>query len=111
MADIRPFRALRYDTSKVKLADVVTQPYDKITPGMQNAYYEKSTANFVRFELADSSNPYDDARNFLAAVRASGVIRIEDRPALYLYEQGFTHPNAPQKKLRRRALITLCRLQ
>ena len=32
MARIFPFRGLRYNPAKVKLGDVVTQPYDKITP-------------------------------------------------------------------------------
>ena len=35
MADIHPFRALRYDLQKVSASQVVTQPYDKITPAMQ----------------------------------------------------------------------------
>ena len=39
MADIFPFQALRYDPSKVSPAEVVTQPYDKITPAMQDQYY------------------------------------------------------------------------
>ena len=44
MAEIRPFHALRFDSSKVKLADVLTQPYDKITPAMQDAYYRRESA-------------------------------------------------------------------
>ena len=39
MARVLPFSALRYDPAKVRLADVVTQPYDKITPEMQERYY------------------------------------------------------------------------
>jgi hypothetical protein len=34
MARIYPFRALRYNPSAVRLDDVVTQPYDKISPAM-----------------------------------------------------------------------------
>ena len=41
MAEIKAFHALRFDSSKVKLADVLTQPYDKITPAMQDAYYRR----------------------------------------------------------------------
>lgn len=32
MAHIVPFRALRYDPKRVTPSEVVTQPYDKITP-------------------------------------------------------------------------------
>ena len=51
MARIYPFRALRYDTSRVQMEDVVTQPYDKITPEMQQRYYEASPYNLIRVIL------------------------------------------------------------
>ena len=41
MAEIRPFRALHFNPSRIqKLGEVVTQPYDKITPEMQQRYYQ-----------------------------------------------------------------------
>src|SRR5690349_21710333 len=42
MAHIEPFRALRYDPARVALSQVATQPYDKITPEMQESYYASS---------------------------------------------------------------------
>src|SRR5271170_65566 len=51
MARIYPFRALRYNPSRVRIEDVVTQPYDKITPSMQQAYYQRSPHNLVRIIL------------------------------------------------------------
>ena len=51
MADIRPFRALRYDQQKVTAAQVVTQPYDKITQAMQGQYFDASPFNLVRIIL------------------------------------------------------------
>ena len=51
MAHIYPFRAWRYNPSAVRLEDVVTQPYDKITPAMQQAYYQRSPYNLVRIIL------------------------------------------------------------
>ena len=50
MAEIRPFRAYRYDTKRVRLEDVLTQPYDKITPEMQEQYYAKSPYNLIAIE-------------------------------------------------------------
>ena len=110
MAEIRPFRALRYDASKVRLAEVITQPYDKITPAMQQRYYGASAANFVRFELATEADPYASAREFLTRMRAQGTIRVEERPAFYVYEQEFAHPTEPGRRCSRRALIGLGRL-
>ena len=51
MAEIIPFKAFRYDPDQVKLEDVLTQPYDKITPEMQTKYYERSSHNLVRIIL------------------------------------------------------------
>jgi uncharacterized protein (DUF1015 family) len=51
MANIYPFRAWRYNPAAVRLNDVVTQPYDKITPAMQQAYYQSSPYNLVRIIL------------------------------------------------------------
>ena len=40
MAEISPFRALRYNPQRISdLAAVVTQPYDKISAEMQARYY------------------------------------------------------------------------
>ena len=52
MADVLPFRAFRYDPQRVSPAKVVTQPYDKITPAMQDMYYAASPYNLVQVILA-----------------------------------------------------------
>src|SRR5580692_8052509 len=57
MADILPFRAFRYANDQGKgpqrlsHAQVVTQPYDKITPALQDRYYAASPYNLVRIIL------------------------------------------------------------
>jgi uncharacterized protein (DUF1015 family) len=51
MANIQPFRAFRYDPQRVSPSQVVTQPYDKITPASQERYYEASPYNLVRIIL------------------------------------------------------------
>ena len=48
MADVQPFAALLYNSQTIKLADVVTEPYDKITPAMQEAYLKRHPNNIVR---------------------------------------------------------------
>ena len=51
MAIISPFRAWRYDPERVPVQQAVTQPYDKITPAMQESYYQASPYNLVRIIL------------------------------------------------------------
>ena len=65
MARIYPFRALRYDTARVKMEDVVTQPYDKITPEMQQRYYERSPYNLIRIILGKHEPDDTEPQEFL----------------------------------------------
>ena len=68
MARIYPFRAWRYNPSAVRLDDVVTQPYDKISPAMQQAYYQRSPFNLVRIILGLPE--LFDAERAKASIRA-----------------------------------------
>src|SRR5882757_4910108 len=75
MARIYPFRALRYNPSMVRVEEVVTQPYDKITPAMQQAYYQRSLYNLVRVILdclSCSTNP--EAMTYTPAQRGISPI-------------------------------------
>jgi uncharacterized protein (DUF1015 family) len=116
MAEIFPFRALRYDPHQVKLGDVVTQPYDKITEAMQARYYELSPHNLVRIILGrrqdtDSSsfNAYTRAAEYLHDWRSGGILKQDAEPSVYLYSQTF---NVPGKRelAERHGLIALGRL-
>ena len=99
MARLYPFRALRYDTNRVNMADVVTQPYDKISPEMQAAYYARSPYNLIRIVLGkreptdtDTENVYTRAAATYHAWRDEGILREEREPALYGYSQTYTVP-------------------
>jgi uncharacterized protein (DUF1015 family) len=109
MAKLYPFRALRYDTSRVNMADVVTQPYDKITPVMQDAYYAASPYNLIRVILGkkekgdteEGPNVYTRAAETLSAWRKDEVLREEPEPALYGYSQTYTVPGTDEVRERR----------
>ena len=99
MAEIRPFRALRYDPTRVTLRQAVTQPYDKITPQMQEAYYAASPYNLVRIILGKrfptdgpQESVYTRAANFFQDWRKQGLFLQDSRPSLYVYTQRFTAP-------------------
>ena len=110
---IYPFRALRYNTAKVELADVVTQPYDKISPAMQEAYYRRSPYNLVRVILGkrqeddtETRNVYTRAAQCLRDWQAEAVLLEEREPALYGYAQRYTVPGTAEVR-ERRGLICL----
>ena len=116
MAEIIPFKALRYDPDQVKLEDVLTQPYDKITPEMQSKYYEKSTHNLVRIILGkagetdtDAFNVYTRAAEYLHDWRSGGILKQDADPGIYAYSQTFTVPGTRDLQ-ERQGLIALGRL-
>jgi uncharacterized protein (DUF1015 family) len=116
MAEIIPFKALRYDPHQVKLEDVLTQPYDKITPEMQGKYYERSPHNLVRIILGkagetdtDSFNIYTRAAEYLHDWRSGGLLKRDAEPAIYIYSQTFTAPGT-RELAERRGLIALGRI-
>ena len=116
MAEIQPFQGVLYNTQRVKPADVLTQPYDKITPEMRERYLRQSPYNLIRIELGkeepgdnDSVNRYTRARDLYQAWRRDGVLTRSPKPALYFLEQTFVPPGGTQP-LTRRGLIARVRL-
>jgi uncharacterized protein (DUF1015 family) len=113
MARIYPFRALRYNPAMVAAEDVVTQPYDKITPAMQQAYYQRSPYNLVRVilrmpELFDKEgDAYEKAARDFGAWREAGVLAQEGQPCVFAYAQRFTVPGQPGAMRERRGFIAL----
>jgi len=108
MARIYPFRAFRYDPARVHMKDVVTQPYDKITPAMQERYYEASPYNLVRVILGkqlpgdtDEENVYTRAAETLRSWRKERILVEEPEPALYGYSQTYTVPHTDEIRERR----------
>ena len=102
MAIIHPFHAWRYDTGKVRLEDVVTQPYDKISPEMQDRYYSASPNNLVRIILGRSEAGDNDGTNIYTRAAADfrswcdhGILRRDPAPAIYAYQQQFKVPGDP----------------
>ncbi len=118
MARIYPFRAWRYNPVRVRLADVVTQPYDKITPAMQQAYYQRSPFNLVRiilglpelFDAEKGENVYSRAARDFRAWREQGILIQEKEPCIFAYSQRFTVPGTADVVLERRGFIALGKL-
>jgi uncharacterized protein (DUF1015 family) len=109
MARIYPFRALRYDPTRVNMTDVVTQPYDKITPEMQDAYYAASPYNLIRVILGkkqptdteDGANVYSRAAATLAEWRKDNILKQDEEPALFGYSQTYTVPGTEEVRERK----------
>jgi uncharacterized protein (DUF1015 family) len=108
LARIYPFQPYRYTPAAGRLQDVVTQPYDKITPEMQARYLAQSPNNLVRVILGErkpgdgeSDNVYTRAAAHLDAWIGSGVLARDAEPGIYPYFQEFTIPDTGERLVRK----------
>ena len=116
MADVLPFRGLRYSKSVVRdLAKVVCPPYDIISPAFHEELNRRSAFNFIRLEDAES-RPQDTPRDS-KYTRSAATLRQwldrrilipERKPAIYLHDHHFTHAG---KRLVRRGITARVRLE
>ncbi len=116
MAEIRPFRGVRYNQSLVgDLSAVICPPYDIITPQMQQELYHRSEYNFVRLEFGRElprdtaiESKYTRSAAILEQWLEKGVLRVDEVPVIYLHDHYFTYQG---KEYRRRGIITAVRLE
>jgi len=91
MAEIFPFRGIRYNPEKVDLSQVVAQPYDKITPKMQEEYYRRSPYNIVRIILnrEPGERRYEGAKEYLERWLDERILIRDFQPTIYAYYQDY----------------------
>jgi uncharacterized protein (DUF1015 family) len=108
MAQVYPFRAFRYNPARVSFDRVLTQPYDKISPAMQEKYYTADPHNLIAVEKG-GAYPSDSPQNNVYT-RAAGALEnwirdsivIQDpAAAFYAYSQEFTVPGTKDLFTRR----------
>src|SRR5271154_6830113 len=95
------------------MENLLTQPYDKISPEMQARYLSLSPYNLVRIILGQSSasdgatdNVYTRAAGLLGDWIGGGILDQESEPSVYAYFQKFTAPDSGQI-LERKGFIAL----
>jgi uncharacterized protein (DUF1015 family) len=108
MAQVFPFRAFRYDPARVAYDRVLTQPYDKISPAMQEQYYAADPHNLIAVEKgrvgpedSPQNNVYTRAAAALEQWIRESVIVQDPAPALYAYSQEYSVPGTGERRTRR----------
>ncbi len=108
MAQVYPFRAFRYNPSRVAFERVLTQPYDKISPAMQDKYYAADPHNLIAVEKGRAypndtppNNVYTRAAAALEEWIRTGVVMQDPAPAFYAYAQEYTVPGTEERRTRR----------
>ena len=117
MAEIFPFCAYRYNLDRVKLADVVTQPYDKITPAMQEQYFQSGPYNLIPVEKGRTTpgdtpenNVYTRAAQALQQWIREQILVRDAQPGIYVYFQEYTVPHSSERRTRK-GFIALGRVE
>jgi uncharacterized protein (DUF1015 family) len=112
MAEIQPFRAIRYNPDVAGDVSLhVCPPFDVITPDLQQELYARSPYNIVRLELARrglAQDPYEKAAETAQDWTDSGVLKHEEAPSIYVTEEEFEYQG---QTLLRRGFIAAVRLE
>jgi uncharacterized protein (DUF1015 family) len=101
MAEVRPFRGIRYNAEHVRLGGVLAPPYDVISPSQQEELYGRDLRNVARIDFGMSyagdepgvNDRYVRAGEFLSSWLDLGVLVRDARPSLYIADHEFVHPD------------------
>lgn len=115
MAQIIPFRGVRYDRQKVgDITSVVAPPYDRIYEREQAVLYDRSPYNIVRIVKGkaqpndNGENAYTRAAGYLEKWLDEGILTRDEVPGLYVYHQAYTFAG---QQLTRKGVIALGKLE
>lgn len=89
MADIRPFKALRFTEKAGNIRDNVCPPYDIISEEERTALLKLSENNVIRLELPRGEDPYAVAGETLNRWLEDGVLATDSQDGIYVYQEDF----------------------
>src|SRR5579863_7482099 len=108
MAQVQPFRAFRYNPALAEFEHVLTQPYDKISPAMQEKYYAADPHSLIAVEKgrthsddSPQNNVYTRAADALEHWIRDNIVTQDPAPAFYAYTQEYTVPGSSEQRTRR----------
>jgi uncharacterized protein (DUF1015 family) len=97
---------------------VTTQPYDKISPEMEQRYLASDPHNVVRLIRPHSNPPsgkdgsvYAHAARVFDEWKREGIVRQVPEPVLFAYYQRFRLPGSPAESRTRKGLICLTEIE
>ncbi len=116
MMEIKPFRAIRFDSGVVgDVGNCISPPYDVINSQQQQMFYEKSDYNIVRIILGkeqpgdnETANKYTRAADYFKEWLKKGVLKQDEKEAIYAYVQDF---EVKGKMVQRNSFIASTKLE
>ena len=113
--EILPFRGIGFNPQKIDhLADVITPPFDVISPAEQHAFYDRHPNNIVRLIRGKATeydtrqqNPHTRAARHFQEWLSEGILVQDSMPAVYLTTLDFDFEG---RRVTRYGAILLVRL-
>jgi len=90
MADVQPFRAVRYSGAAGSLADLVAPPYDAVSREERSRLLARSPYNVIRLTLPDSAA---EAGSLYRAWLGEEILVREQDPGVWLVADDFVGPD------------------
>ncbi len=90
MAEIKPFRALRFTDKAGNIASLTCPPYDIISEEQRQKFLAENPYNIIRLELPKGEDPYTQAGKTLESWLDEEILKCDRDPAVYIYEEEFT---------------------
>jgi len=95
MADIQPFRAVRYTGAAGPLADLVAPPYDAVTEEERSELYTRSPYNVVHVTLPES---LEEAARLYRSWVEDGILEQEEEPAAWVVAEEYVGPDGVSRE-------------
>lgn len=91
MAEIKPFKALRYTQKAGTISECCCPPYDIISAKEKEEYLARNPHNIIKLELPGTEYAdYEKAAATLDGWLESGVLAEDDCESIYAYEEAFS---------------------
>ena len=97
MADVQPFRAVRYSGAAGPLADLVAPPYDAVGVEEREHLFQRSPYNVVHLTLPETA---EEAGDLYREWLSDGILAPEDQSAAWLLSEGFVGPDGVARERR-----------
>jgi len=88
MPQIRSFQGLKY-ADKTDISSLVCPPYDIVSEKQKDALLAKNPHNLIKLELPLGEDRYNKTNDVYQKWLADGVLKQDDKPAIYVYSEDF----------------------
>lgn len=113
MAEIKPFKGLRYTEKAGDISNLACPPYDIIDGEERQTLLDKSPYNLIRLELpviggSEDIEQYRSAGDTLRAWLNEEILKRDDKESVYIYEMDFS---AQGKDYKIKGYVSLVKLE